>query len=62
VELRDGEDVGADALLAYLREHLAPYQVPREIRVVEHLPRTPSLKVSAPGVRALFDAEPEEPR
>ena len=66
VELRPGEDVGADALLAHLREHLAPYQVPREVRVVEHLPRTPSLKVSAPGVRALFDADPdpdpEEPR
>jgi long-chain acyl-CoA synthetase len=44
---------GAD-LGRFLRERLSPYQVPVEIRVVDALPRTPSLKVSQPEVRKLF--------
>jgi acyl-CoA synthetase (AMP-forming)/AMP-acid ligase II len=59
VELADGaEPVGEGALLAYLRGVLAPYQVPARLAVVDELPRTPSMKVSQPGVRALFEAPP----
>jgi len=39
----------------HARRQLASYQVPARIRVVDRLPRTPSLKVSQPGVLALFD-------
>ena len=55
VELRDGATLDADALRDFAREHLSSYQVPAEIRIVAALPRTPSLKVSQPEVRALFE-------
>jgi acyl-CoA synthetase (AMP-forming)/AMP-acid ligase II len=41
-------------LTAFLREQLTPYQIPAQFRQVAELPRTPSLKVSMPGVKALF--------
>ena len=56
VELVEGATATSDELMAYAREHLTSYQVPREILVVPALPRTPSMKVSAPGVASLFAA------
>jgi long-chain acyl-CoA synthetase len=56
VELReDAEPASEEQLLAFARERLTGYQVPVHLRIVEALPRTPSLKVSQPGVRALFE-------
>lgn len=49
---------GPDELRAWLRERLLPYQVPAHFRVVADLPRTPSMKPSAPGLRALFAQGP----
>jgi acyl-CoA synthetase (AMP-forming)/AMP-acid ligase II len=43
----------AAALEAFLRERLAPYQMPAAIHLVERIPRTPSLKIDAVAVRAL---------
>jgi long-chain acyl-CoA synthetase len=43
-----------ETLLEYLRERLARYQIPVAIRVVNELPRTPSMKVSRPALRELF--------
>jgi acyl-CoA synthetase (AMP-forming)/AMP-acid ligase II len=54
VELNEGAHVDAYELGAFAREHLTGYQVPAEIRIVDALPRTPSLKVSLAAVRALF--------
>jgi acyl-coenzyme A synthetase/AMP-(fatty) acid ligase len=54
VELVDGATITSAELLQFARERLTSYQVPREIVVVDELPRTPSMKVSAPGVLALF--------
>lgn len=48
------EDTDPAELLRWLGERLARYHVPTEIRVVEELPRTPSMKVSRHEVRALF--------
>ncbi|MFA1538148.1 class I adenylate-forming enzyme family protein [Actinomadura monticuli] len=45
-------------LRAWLGDRLARYHLPTEIRIVDELPRTPSMKISRPGVRALF-AVPE---
>ena len=60
VELRAGsEPVDAEELLAFARDRLARYEVPSELRIVDVLPRTPSLKVSQPEVRALFDGTGE---
>src|SRR5690606_31975123 len=57
VELHDGADIDGDALRAFAREHLTGYQLPTEIRIVDALPRTPSLKVSRPAVQALFASD-----
>jgi acyl-CoA synthetase (AMP-forming)/AMP-acid ligase II len=54
VELHEGATVDSEALRSFARDHLAAYQVPAQIRIVSELPRTPSLKVSQPGVRELF--------
>jgi len=41
---------------AFARSRLAPYQVPVKFMILERLPRTVSMKVSRPAVRALFEA------
>jgi acyl-coenzyme A synthetase/AMP-(fatty) acid ligase len=41
-------------LRAFAQAHLTPYQVPVRFKVVAALPRTVSMKVSRPDVRALF--------
>jgi long-chain acyl-CoA synthetase len=48
----------AEALKAYLKTQLLPYQVPVHYRFVDDLPRTPSMKPSTPGLVALFAAAP----
>ena len=45
VSLRPGEDVEADELIAFCREHMAAYKYPRQIEFVDELPRTASGKV-----------------
>jgi len=45
-------------LRSWLAERLVRYHLPVEIKIVGELPRTPSLKVSRPRLRALFGAEP----
>ena len=42
---RPGVDVGEDDLKAYVKENLARYKVPREIRFLEELPRNATGKV-----------------
>jgi len=58
VELRDGFAVGPADLLEHAAAHLARYELPVEIRIVDELPRTPSAKVELAGVRALFAEQP----
>lgn len=54
VELVDGGRATSDDLVAYLRARLSSYQVPAHLIIVDELPRTPSLKISQPGIRELF--------
>jgi long-chain acyl-CoA synthetase len=57
VELRPGSSGATpDELFAMLRGRLPPYQVPVRIVIVDALPRTPSMKISQPGVAAMFAA------
>lgn len=56
VETRPDATTTDAELLDFARERLAGYQVPVEIRITKALPRTASLKVSQPEVRALFAA------
>ncbi|MFP5305519.1 MAG: ANL family adenylate-forming protein, partial [Gammaproteobacteria bacterium] len=56
VELYDGRPRPSETeLLQFAREHLVSYQVPVALKIVDALPRTPSLKVAQPAVRALFE-------
>lgn len=41
-------------MIAWLRRRLARYQVPVALKIVDDLPRTPSMKVSRPALRDLF--------
>jgi acyl-CoA synthetase (AMP-forming)/AMP-acid ligase II len=57
VELSSGAAVTPEELLAYVRERVSRYQIPARLVIVDELPRTPSLKVSQPGMRELFEKE-----
>lgn len=58
VELKPGaKSLSAAELESFAREHLVRYKVPTRFMVVDKLPRTASLKVSAPEIKALFAAE-----
>lgn len=46
-----------EAFRAFLKARLIAYQVPVHFRFVEDFPRTPSMKPSAPGLRALFETK-----
>ncbi|MCV7189139.1 acyl--CoA ligase [Mycolicibacterium thermoresistibile] len=58
VELAGGAQAEPDELLDFLRQRLTRYQVPARLLVLDELPRTPSLKVSQPALRELFEQEP----
>src|SRR5450759_3163990 len=45
MQLKPGEDVTEDELLAWCREHIAAYKAPRVIRIVDAMPLTMTLKV-----------------
>jgi O-succinylbenzoic acid--CoA ligase len=51
VAVREGETVDEEALLAFCRERLAGYKLPRTLRFVERLPETASGKVARGEVR-----------
>lgn len=54
VEARDGADLTLDTLLPWARERLAPYKLPRALRVVDTLPRNAMGKVVKPEVAKHF--------
>jgi long-chain acyl-CoA synthetase len=45
IVLRAGEVASADELVAFARERIASYKLPRIVEFVDDLPRTPSGKV-----------------
>ena len=54
VEVRPGPPLSGEELMDFLRSELVAYQVPTEIKVLDALPRTPSMKVDKAAVKALF--------
>lgn len=54
VELRDGAHLALEELQVWAKERLAPYKVPRALRIVEALPRNAMGKVVKPEVLTLF--------
>ena len=53
---RELEAEASRSLPADLKERLMPYQVPVRLLQVDELPRTPSMKVSQPRLKALFES------
>ncbi len=54
--VRAGAAAGVDDLLAHVRDQLAGYKVPRELRLVETVPRIASGKADYPRAKELFAA------
>jgi carnitine-CoA ligase len=52
VAIRDGEHFDPAALIEFLRPRMAHFMVPRYVRVVEALPRTPTSKIEKVKLRA----------
>ena len=60
VELRsDVEPVTPDEILTWARERLTGYQTPVALKIVDVLPRTPSMKVSQAALRTMFENSDE---
>ena len=57
VELSPGATLTLDELQAWAKPQLAPYKVPRALRLVEALPRNAMGKVVKKEVSKLFEAE-----
>jgi fatty-acyl-CoA synthase len=57
VVLRPGAALDADAVIAHCKAQLAGYKVPRQVRFLGALPRTPSGKVEKHKLRASFNEE-----
>jgi acyl-CoA synthetase (AMP-forming)/AMP-acid ligase II len=49
-----GERPSPDALIAFAREHIAGYKVPKSIEFVDDFPRTPSGKVQKAKLRSIY--------
>lgn len=55
VQLKSGADpISSEDILAFLRGELASTYIPVRLKIVETLPRTPSLKIDQRAVKALF--------
>jgi malonyl-CoA/methylmalonyl-CoA synthetase len=54
VELRPGDEVSGDTLIAFCRERLAPYKCPKRVVVVDALPRNAMGKVQKGELRAVW--------
>ena len=61
VILKPGQDIPADDLLAWCREHMANYKVPRRLRVIDALPLNASGKVLKTELRQRLSADSSQP-
>ncbi len=57
VQLRPGRQPEADDLAGHCRKHLAGYKVPRQVRFVEHMERSPSGKPDYPWAKTTAQRE-----
>jgi crotonobetaine/carnitine-CoA ligase len=55
VERKEGAEIGASALLDYLRERVVPFMLPRYIRILDRLPRTATEKVQKSALSRTID-------
>jgi long-chain acyl-CoA synthetase len=52
VSLRDGHNANADELVAFCRERMAAYKYPRDVEIVDEIPKTASGKIMRRVLRA----------
>ncbi|MFT3930280.1 MAG: fatty acid--CoA ligase family protein [Spongiibacteraceae bacterium] len=57
IELKTGASTTAEALEEHLRKHVPSTHIPLHWRILESLPRTPSMKIDLGALRRLFEAE-----
>lgn len=61
ISAKAGATIDLDQLIAYCRAHLAAYKVPREVELLDELPKTVTGKIQRLGVRSRQGRhEPEE--
>ena len=58
VVVRPSATVAPESLRAFVRERLSPHKVPREVRLVDRLPRTGSGKIDRTALREAANADP----
>ena len=61
VVLREGQQLQAHELVAWSRERMANYKVPRQVRFMASLPLNPSAKVAKNELRTLIAASASQP-
>jgi acyl-CoA synthetase (AMP-forming)/AMP-acid ligase II len=61
VILREGASLTPDELIAWAKERMSDYKVPRQVLVVDDLPRTGTDKVQKAEVKKLFDDSAQMP-
>ena len=54
VVVAPGSELDADGVMAYAREHLAGYKVPRSVSFMDELPKVPSGKILKRELREPF--------
>ncbi|MBI3029316.1 MAG: fatty acid--CoA ligase, partial [Candidatus Rokubacteria bacterium] len=59
VALRQGQTAGEPELVAFLKERLASFKVPKSVEVLPALPKTPVGKISRRDVKARYWAGQE---
>ena len=57
---RSSAGVTGDELRSFAKSRLAPYKVPKDVLLVDDLPRNAMGKVMKPAVRALFTSDETE--
>jgi len=57
VELEDGADFDEAALKSHCKQSLAGYKIPREIRVLDELPRNPTGKIMRRALGPIIEAD-----
>ncbi|MBV8983248.1 MAG: AMP-binding protein, partial [Acidimicrobiia bacterium] len=61
VRLKDGAgDVSEKELVEWAREHMADYKSPRQIKIVDDMPRTGTEKVQKDELLKLFESDEKE--
>lgn len=54
VELHDGADAGGDAIIAFVKERLDSVKAPKQVHIVDDLPRSPVGKVLRREAKVMF--------